>query len=48
MQCLIRHQIQHAAYDRAVTQLLNGERLTHENVHLFVLYAFIFEHDVEV
>ncbi|KAJ7215054.1 phosphatidylinositol 3-kinase [Mycena pura] len=32
--CLIRHQIQHAAYDRAVTQLLNGERLTHENVHL--------------
>ncbi|KAF7309821.1 Serine/threonine-protein kinase TOR [Mycena indigotica] len=28
--CLIRHPIQHVAYDRAVQQLLNGERLTHE------------------
>ncbi|KAF7324662.1 Serine/threonine-protein kinase TOR [Mycena kentingensis (nom. inval.)] len=28
--CLIRHPLQHVAYDRAVQQLLNGERLTHE------------------
>ncbi|KAJ7066574.1 phosphatidylinositol 3-kinase [Mycena amicta] len=28
--CLIRHPLQHAAYDRAVQQLLNGERLTHD------------------
>ncbi|KAF7308508.1 Serine/threonine-protein kinase TOR [Mycena chlorophos] len=27
---LIRHPVQHAAYDRAVQQLLNGERLTHD------------------
>ncbi|KAJ6556571.1 phosphatidylinositol 3-kinase [Mycena vulgaris] len=28
--CLIRHPITHPGYDRAVTQLLNGERLAHE------------------
>ncbi|KAJ7189156.1 phosphatidylinositol 3-kinase [Mycena filopes] len=28
--CLIRHPITHPGYDRAVSQLLNGERLTHE------------------
>ncbi|KAJ7435254.1 FAT domain-containing protein [Mycena latifolia] len=28
--CLIRHPITHLGYERAVTQLLNGERLTHE------------------
>ncbi|KAJ7758626.1 phosphatidylinositol 3-kinase [Mycena metata] len=28
--CLIRHPITHPGYERAVTQLLNGERLTHE------------------
>ncbi|KAJ7667024.1 phosphatidylinositol 3-kinase [Mycena rosella] len=28
--CLIRHPISHPGYDRAVTQLLNGERLAHE------------------
>ncbi|KAJ7174943.1 phosphatidylinositol 3-kinase [Mycena crocata] len=27
--CLIRHPITHPDYDRAVTQLLNGERLSH-------------------
>ncbi|KAJ7093820.1 phosphatidylinositol 3-kinase [Mycena belliarum] len=34
--CLIRHPISHPQYDRAVSQLLNGERLTQEAMPLMM------------